>query len=160
MSRYRGVAVATSILLAGVPAGPLGAGPADVGAMASPAPAGGSGAPAPDTNTTRSVIDGIPVILRRVTSNDVVSANVYLLGGVRQVNDQTAGIEPFLLDVSDRGTAHYPRAALRRTMARLGTTIVVEPDIDWTAVGVRATSSTFDSTWAVMVDRLTAPRLD
>ena len=49
---------------------------------------------APDTNTTRFETDGIPVILRRVTSNDVVSANVYLLGGVRQVTDATTGIEP------------------------------------------------------------------
>lgn len=118
-------------------------------------------APPPDgTDTSRFVVDGIPVILRRVTTNDVVSANVYLLGGVRQVTDETDGIEPFLLDVSERGTIHYPRAVLRRTMARLGTTIVVEPRVDWTVVGVRATSNTFDSTWAVMTDRLTAPRLD
>jgi zinc protease len=114
----------------------------------------------PETNTTRFIAAGIPVILRQVASNDVVSANVYLLGGVRQVTDETAGIEPFLLDVSERGTTHYPRAVLRRTMARLGTTVVVDPAIDWTAVGVRATSSTFDSTWAIMADRLMAPRLD
>lgn len=113
-----------------------------------------------ESDTTRFVVDGIPVILRRVVSNDVVSANVYLLGGVRQVTDETEGIEPFLLDASERGTRHYPRTVLRRRMARLGTTIVVEPEIDWTVLGVRATSSTLDSTWAVMADRLTAPRLD
>jgi zinc protease len=100
------------------------------------------------------------VILRRVTSNDVVSANVYLLGGVRQVTEVTAGIEPFLLDVSERGTVHYPRRLLRRAMARLGTTIVVEPQVDWTTLGVRATSATLDSTWMIMADRLMAPRLD
>jgi zinc protease len=117
-------------------------------------------APAAVGDTSRFVVDGIPVILRRVATNDVVSANVYLLGGVRQVTDETAGIEPFLLDVSERGTLHYPRSTLRRTMARLGTTIVVEPQLDWTAVGVRATSNTFDSTWAIMAERLMAPRLD
>jgi len=114
----------------------------------------------PDTNTTRFIAGGIPVILRRVVSNDVVSANVYLLGGLQQVTDDAAGIEPFLLDVSERGTLHYPRTSLRRKMARLGTTIVVEPQVDWTAIGVRATSGTFDSTWAIMADRLMAPRLD
>lgn len=116
--------------------------------------------PASQSDTTRFTVDGIPVILRRVASNDVVSANVYLLGGVRQVTEETAGIEPFLLDISDRGTRHYPRAVLRQKMARLGTTIVLEPQIDWTVLGVRATSSTLDSTWAVMADRLIAPRLD
>jgi zinc protease len=113
-----------------------------------------------DSNTTRFVAAGIPVILRRVVSNDVVSANVYLLGGVQQVTDETVGIEPLLLDVSERGTAHYPRTVLRRKMARLGTTIVIDPAVDWTAIGVRATSGTFDSTWAIMADRVMAPRLD
>ena len=116
--------------------------------------------PRETADTTRFVVDGIPVILRRVVTNDVVSANVYLLGGARQVTDETAGIEPFLLDVSERGTQHYPRSVLRQKMARLGTTIVVEPQLDWTVVGVRATSATFDSTWAIMADRLMAPRLD
>jgi zinc protease len=113
-----------------------------------------------DSMTTSFVVSGIPVVLRRVPSNDVISANVYLLGGVRQVTEKNAGIEPFLLDVSERGTQHYPRDVLRRVMARLGTTIVVDPSIDWTSIGVRATAATFDSTWAVLADRLAAPRLD
>jgi zinc protease len=129
-------------------------------ALAGPSLAAQGATRAPDTNTTRFVVSDIPVILRRITSNEVVSANVYLLGGVRQVSGETAGIEPFLLDVSERGTLHYPRAVLQRTMARLGTTIVIDPQVDWTAVGVRATSSTFDSTWRIMADRLMAPRLD
>ncbi|HEY6357294.1 MAG TPA: hypothetical protein VIX35_03565, partial [Vicinamibacterales bacterium] len=90
---------------------------------------------AADSTTTRFVVEGIPVILRRVMSNDVISANVYLLGGVRQATPKTAGIEPFLLDVSERGTAHYPRDVLRHVMARLGTSIVVDPGIDWTSIG-------------------------
>jgi zinc protease len=79
---------------------------------------------------------------------------------VRQSSDSNAGIEPFLLDVSERGTTHYPRDVLRRTMARLGTTIVIDAAVDWTAFGIRSTSRTFDDTWAIMADRLMAPRLD
>jgi zinc protease len=115
---------------------------------------------APDTATTRIVVNGIPVIIRRVSANDVVTANVYLLGGLRQVTNDNAGIESFLLDVSERGTRHFTRDRLRQTMARLGTTIVVDPAVDWTTLGVRATSATFDSTWAVMTDRLMYPTLD
>jgi zinc protease len=113
-----------------------------------------------DSATTEFTVAGIPVILRRVASNDVVSANVYLLGGLRQVTQRNAGIEPFLLDVSERGTAHYPRDVLLHVMARLGTSIQVDPTVDWTSLGVRATSGTFDSTWMVMADRLMEPRLD
>src|SRR5665213_2109978 len=50
-----------------------------------------------DTLTSSFTVDGIPVILRRNTSNNVVVANVYLLGGTRQVTEATSGIEPFLL---------------------------------------------------------------
>ena len=113
-----------------------------------------------DKETSRFTVDGIPVILRHIRSNEVISANIYLLGGVRQVDEDTEGIEPFMLDVSERGTLHYPRARLRRVMAGLGTAISVDPGVDWTAIGVRATTGTFDSTWAVMADRLTAARFD
>jgi zinc protease len=135
-----------------------------IGAPSLAAPSSETGAAvgraAPDTATTRVTVNGIPVIIRRVSANDVVTANVYLLGGVRQITNENAGIESFLLDVSERGTRHYTRDRLRRTMARLGTAIVVDPAVDWTALGVRATAATFDSTWAVMADRLMYPTLD
>jgi len=113
-----------------------------------------------DTATTKFAVAGIPVLLRRVTSNEVVTANVYLLGGVRQVTDATEGIEPFLLDVSEHGTRHASTDGLRRAMAQLGTQINIDPDVDWTAFGVRATTQTFERTWAVMADRLMFPKLD
>jgi len=106
------------------------------------------------------LVAGVPVILRRVTSNEVVTANVYLLGGLRQTTAETEGIEPFLLDVSERGTQHASRDALQLAMARLGTQIVIDPNVDWTAFGVRATTRTFAGTWAIMADRLMYPAID
>jgi zinc protease len=44
-------------------------------------------------------------------------------------------------------------------MARLGTSIVIEPTTDWTSIGVRATPETFDSTWVVLADRLMYPTI-
>ncbi|HEU4631854.1 MAG TPA: pitrilysin family protein [Gemmatimonadaceae bacterium] len=112
-----------------------------------------------DTGTTSYEVAGIRVIQRQA-SNDVVAANLYLLGGVRQLTAATQGIEPFLLEASSHGTQHYPEDTLRRVMARLGTSIVVDPEEDWTMLGARATVSTFDSTWRVLADRLMHPTLD
>ncbi len=112
-----------------------------------------------DTSTAVFDAGGVHVILRRNTANDVVAANLYLLGGNQQVTPRTAGIEPFLLWVSERGTKHYSRDALRARMAALGSTIVVEPRDDWTMFGFRGVRDTFDSTWAVFTDRLLAPAL-
>jgi zinc protease len=129
-------------------------------AAAAPAPAQAR-ATAATADTSTSVFDagGVHVILRRNTANDVVAANLYLLGGDQQVTPRTAGIEPLLLWVSERGTKHYSRDALRARMAALGSTIVVEPRDDWTMFGFRGVRDTFDSTWAVFADRLLAPTL-
>jgi len=52
--------------------------------------------------TIRFEVNGLSVILRRNTANDVVAANLYLLGGARQLTESTAGIEAMLLAVSER----------------------------------------------------------
>jgi zinc protease len=116
---------------------------------------------APDTTTTtRFDVDRIPVILRRNTANEVVVANLYLLGGTRQLTPQTAGIEAMLLAASERGTKKFPGSTLRQRTARLGSTINIEAGDDWSAIGLHAIRSTFDSTWALLADRVMAPTLD
>ena len=127
---------------------------------ARPTPSTASSANAEDTLTTKFEVSGIPVILRRVTANNVVAANLYLLGGARQLTPSTQGIENFLLEATERGTAKYPRDVLRGKMALLGSTIAVGPGMDWTAIGLRSTVPNFDSTWAILADRLIAPTLD
>ncbi|MBI3792200.1 MAG: insulinase family protein, partial [Gemmatimonadetes bacterium] len=140
-------------------------------AQARPRPARPAPTPAPtsappdaptanDTGTAEFTVGGVRVILRRNTANDVIAANLYLLGGVRLTTDSTAGIEPFLFLASEQGTRKYPKEKLRKAMARLGTSIGADADQDWTTVGIRATRPTLDSTWAVFADRLMAPLLD
>lgn len=128
--------------------------------MGAQAPPPGATAPAAaDTGTVTYVSRGVRVIQRRAPG-DIAVANLYLLGGVRQVTFDDAGIEAFLLEASERGTRAYSRDRLRRAMARLGTGIVVDADPDWTVFGIRATRSTFDSTWAIFTSRLMQPTLD
>jgi zinc protease len=112
------------------------------------------------TLTSTFDVSGIKVILRQSTANNVVAANLYLLGGTRQVTPENAGIEPLLLEVSDRGTAKYPRTVLRRKMSSLGSEIVSEPSDDWTMFGIRTTTEVLDSTWAIFASRLIEPTLD
>jgi zinc protease len=109
--------------------------------------------------TTSFNVSGVQVILRQNNANNVVAANLYLLGGARQVTDGNAGIEPILLDVSERGTQRYPKNALRRAMSRLGSEIVVAPSADWTMFGIRSSTEVFDSTWAIFADRVMRPTL-
>ncbi len=113
-----------------------------------------------DTLTSSFDVDGVSVILRRVTANNVVAANVYLLGGTRQLTPETQGIELLLLEATEEGTQKYSREQLRSRMARLGSSIGVSPGVDWSTVGLRSTVANFDSSWVVLADRLVAPTLD
>jgi len=113
-----------------------------------------------DTSTVSFDTGGVHVILRRNPANSVVAVNLYLLGGSQMVTEANAGIEPFLLFLSERGTARYSREALRRATAVLGSNIVVQARDDWTMFGFRGVRATFDSTWAIWSDRLVAGTLD
>lgn len=121
---------------------------------------GAAPAPAPDTGTISYVADGVKVVHRFAGGSDIVVANLYLLGGSRQVTRTNAGIELLLLSASERGTRTYSRDQLRRRMAALGTSIQTQVGPDWSAIGMQATRATFDSTWKVLASRVMEPRLD
>lgn len=114
--------------------------------------------PARDEHTVAFDVDGIRVILRE-TDNNIVAANLYLMGGARQLTLRNAGVELMLLDASERGTRSYPKETLRRKMSALGTSIVIDAEKDWTMMGIRSTTEVFDSTWAIFADRLMNPLL-
>lgn len=114
--------------------------------------------PRDDDNTVAFDVAGIRVILRE-TDNNIVAANLYLLGGARQLTPRNAGVELMLLEASERGTRNYSKETLRRKMSRLGTEIVIDAEKDWTMFGIRSTTEVFDSTWAIFADRLMHPLL-
>ena len=100
-------------------------------------------------------VDGLHVILRRNTANDVVAANLYLLGGTQQLTPQTAGIEALLLwRVGARNEAllRAMRSARQTARARQH-----DRRSSRTTTGrcsaSRGMRDTFDSTWAILADR-------
>jgi zinc protease len=125
-----------------------------------PRPAVGARVVLPDTAVTSKFdVDGVTVILRQNPANEVIAANLYLLGGARQLTAANAGIEALILLASERGTRRFLGASTRQQTATLGSTISIEANDDWSAIGLHAIRSTFDSTWAIMADRVMAPML-
>jgi zinc protease len=130
-------------------------------APSDPAPAAIS-APVPafaDTATSEFEVNGLHVILRRNTATDVVAANLYLLGGSRQLTPETQGIEALLFAASERGSRHFPGLRLRQELARVGSQITVSLAEDWTTYSLKSIRSTFDTSWAMFADRLLGPTL-
>ena len=113
-----------------------------------------------DSGTIAYDVSGVHVIQRFAATSEIVVANLYLLGGVRQFVPEAAGTELLLLEASERGTKSYSRDQLRRAMAHLGTTIATAARADWSTIGIRATRTTLDSTWKVFASRVMEPTLD
>lgn len=113
-----------------------------------------------DTSTSAFEVNGLRVIFRHNPANDVVAANLYLLGGTQQLSPATQGVETLLLRASERGTARFPGPSVRQLTAGLGSTIVIAPSEDWTRFGFTSVRANFDSTWAIFADRVMAPTLD
>jgi zinc protease len=126
---------------------------------ATPAPSTRPAVLAADTTTSQFEINGLKVILRRNTSTDVVAANLYLLGGSRQLTPQTQGIEALLFAASERGSRKYPGPRLRQELARRGSVINVSLNEDWTTYSLKSIRTAFDTSWAIFADRLLAPTL-
>lgn len=126
-----------------------------LGGTAGPTKSNGSS----DSTTSTYTVGGVKIIHRRTNTSTVV-ANLYLLGGVRAAPITQAGLENFLLQVSERGTTKYQRDVLRRSQARTGSEILIEPREDWTLVGARTVPAELDSTWAIFAERVMHPRLD
>ena len=112
-----------------------------------------------DTTTTQFEVNGLTVILRRNTATDVVAANLYLLGGARQLTPATQGIEALLFAASERGSRKYPGPRLRQELARVGSVINISLNEDWTTYSLKAIRPTFDTSWTMFTDRLLAPTL-
>jgi zinc protease len=114
---------------------------------------------AQDTSTSDFVVNGLHVIVRRNTATDVVAANLYLLGGSRQLTPETQGIEALLFAASERGSRNYPGPRLRQELARVGSVIALSLGEDWTTYSLKAIRSTFDTSWVMFTDRLLSPTL-
>jgi zinc protease len=113
----------------------------------------------PDTATMAYDVAGLRVIQRINHATDLVAVRLYLLGGTRQLTEATAGIEALLLSASGYGTEHYPGEEANRAMARTGSVVALDIDVDWSMFGFTGLAQDFDATWNVFADRVMRPSL-
>jgi zinc protease len=112
-----------------------------------------------DSATTRFDVDGVRVIHRPNHGTEVVAVNLYLLGGTRQLDAGTQGVEALLVRAGEYGSAAYPGEAQRAAWGRTGSVLVASTDADWTLYGFRGVRDEFDASWNVWADRLLRPTL-
>ena len=114
-------------------------------------------APAPivtpvDKTYDFTTANGLKVIHRRVTANDVVSARVYFRGGSRNITEKNAGVETLMWEVAQLGTKNYTKSQINREKDRLGTVLSTGASYDFSVIASLCVRQHFDRTWKLLTD--------
>jgi predicted Zn-dependent peptidase len=99
------------------------------------------------SNVTEFDVNGLKVILRRRASAPTVAAGLFLRGGVRNLTAKTAGLESLMLTSAIEAGQNFPRQAVRRELARTGSTLAASAGSDFSVVSMASTRENFDRTW-------------
>ena len=97
-------------------------------------------------------VNGLKVLVKRREGSLTVAAQLYIRGGVENINANNAGIEAFMLNVASEASANYPRDRMRKELARMGTVIGESVNYDYSALAMTATRANFDKSWDIFAD--------
>ena len=113
------------------------------------------------SNETSSFdIDGLKVILKKNTANDIISAQLYIRGGALNLTEQTQGIEPLIFNSALKGTKKYPKDELNTILDRTAANINGSASRDYSSVSLRTVKQFFDLTWDVYTDVIMNPAFE
>jgi zinc protease len=102
-------------------------------------------------------VNGLKVLVKRRAGSQTVVAGLFLRGGAQNVTAETAGIEALMLDAASEASRSYPRASLRKELARMGTGISYGVNYDYSAMTLGTTRYNFDRSWEIFTDVVLHP---
>jgi predicted Zn-dependent peptidase len=97
-------------------------------------------------------VNGLKVLVKRRQSAPTVAAGLFIRGGAQNITDKNAGIESLMLNAAAEGSKKYSREALRRELARTGSSVGSSVSNDYSALSMVSTRQNFDRTWDVFTD--------
>jgi zinc protease len=133
---------------------------AALAAPARPAAAGpGPQGAGPDGQVESFEAAGVQVLLKRVQTNQVVAAQLFIKGGTANLTPETAGIENLLLQASQRGTRMYAKDAFNARLAATGTTLAGTAGYDYSVLALQTVRDSWDEAWGLFAEALLHPTL-
>ena len=97
-------------------------------------------------------VNGLKVLVKRRPNSPTVAAGLFVRGGVRNATAATAGLESLTLNAASEAGKNYPRVALRRELARTGTSIGAGSNYDFSVFSLGTTRADFDRAWGIFTD--------
>jgi len=105
-------------------------------------------------------VDGVRVVQSVQPERELVAVRLYLLGGARLLEAETAGVERMVLRASERGTRAFPGNSLREAQVRTGSRFFTSSDPDWSVIGFTGLAEEFARSWEILAERVAHPTLD
>jgi zinc protease len=106
--------------------------------------AGGANA---QSQATKFDVEGIPVILKPITANEVIAVRLYLRGGSASLTPANAGIEAMMLTASTQGTSKYDKDAFTELSTETGTNIGSQATMDYSVLTMQGVRQNWDKAW-------------
>ncbi len=105
-------------------------------------------------------VNGLKVILKQNPANEVISAQLYLRGGVFNLDESIQGIEPLISRSALKGSKKYPKEKLNAILDRTAAQITGSTSRDFAVISLRCIRRNFEETWDVFADVVMNPILD
>lgn len=102
-------------------------------------------------------VNGLQVILKSNTANEIIAVQLYLRGGALNLTETNQGIESFMFESAMKGSQKYPKDALNTILDRTAAGIGSNATRDFTLINLRCLRSDFNQLWDVFTDVVMHP---
>jgi zinc protease len=105
-------------------------------------------------------IGELTVLHKPIAANQVVSAQLYLLGGSQRLGDKSTGIERLALDVATSGgTESTPKDEFNTRLDSVGASIGSFNDRDYSGIAMKTIVPHFDDVWELFTQTVLEPAM-
>lgn len=104
--------------------------------------------------------NGIEVILKKETTNQIVGLSVFIKGGSRNLTSENAGIEKLLLQAMMQGSKNYPKDKMVTELSKIGAEINSSSFFDYSAISLKTINKYFDKSFDIFQSLINSPLLE
>lgn len=109
------------------------------------------------SQTQEFSVNGLKVLLKPNPANEIVSAQLYVRGGARNIEDATQGIEPLIFNTALKGSKSYPKEKIDAILDRTGAVINSSSNRDYSVITLRCLTGNFGETFDLFADIIMHP---
>jgi len=103
------------------------------------------------------VVNGLKVLVKPISANDIISVQLYLRGGCMNLTEVTQGIESLIFQSALKGSKGFPKEKLNTILDKSASAINSASTKDFSVVKLRCLKSDFDKLWDVYADVVMHP---